>query len=114
MASRLKRITLPDRVWWMGTGYVLFLFLQLVERRGLENIYLLSGLVLLTGVAILSGACEALVEATEGFSARLRWDTYVGGALAEIVSTLPEIVVITLVVMVSPLTALRWQIGSKS
>jgi hypothetical protein len=41
---------------------------------------------------------------TERFAARMRWTHYVAGTAAEILSTLPELVVIAFLVSVSPLT----------
>ncbi|MGB5603258.1 MAG: hypothetical protein WBO14_12565, partial [Gammaproteobacteria bacterium] len=42
---------------------------------------------------------------SERLVARLHWNHYVGGTVAEILSTLPELVVIAFVVPVSPPTA---------
>jgi len=60
---------------------------------------------LLTGLFILQGACEALVQAAERLGARLRWDGYVAGTVGEICSTLPEFVVIAFIVQTEPLAA---------
>ena len=57
------------------------------------------------GLLILSGACNALVTASQRLAARLGWNHYVAGTAAEILSTLPELVVIAFLVPVSPLTA---------
>ena len=62
-------------------------------------------MVLLVGVLILSAACSALVTASQRLAARLEWDHYVAGTVAEILSTLPELVVIAFLVPVSPQTA---------
>lgn len=69
-----------------------------------------SGLVvavakLVAGLLIVQGACEALVQATERLGARLRWDGYIAGTIAAILATLPEFVVIALLVAVEPLVA---------
>ena len=64
-----------------------------------------AGLSLLVGLIILQGTCEALVTTSERLAARLQWNHYVAGTVAEILSTLPELVVIAFVVSVSPLTA---------
>ncbi|MFH1569579.1 MAG: hypothetical protein ABIL09_16400, partial [Gemmatimonadota bacterium] len=64
-----------------------------------------AALSLLTGLVILNSACEVVVTATERFAARLRWDAYAAGTLGEILSTIPEFVVIGFLVPVSPLTA---------
>ncbi len=61
-----------------------------------------TGLALVTGLMIIQIACELLVMSTERFAARMRWDHYVAGTVAEILSTLPELVVIAFVIPVSP------------
>lgn len=60
---------------------------------------------LITGLLIIQGACEALVQSVERLGARLHWDGYVAGTAGEILSTLPEFVVIALLVTVEPLVA---------
>lgn len=65
-----------------------------------------SALSLVIGLLFIEVACEALVTATERLAARRLWDHYVAGTVAEIVATLPEIIVICFVIPVSPLAAL--------
>ena len=60
---------------------------------------------LVVGLLILSAACSALVTASQRLAARLAWDHYVAGTVAEILSTVPELVVIAFLVPVSPQTA---------
>src|SRR5687768_12251812 len=60
---------------------------------------------LITGLLIIQGACEALVQAVERLGARLKWDGYIAGTAGEILSTLPEFVVIALLVAVEPIVA---------
>lgn len=62
-------------------------------------------LSLITGLIILQVACEILVIATERLAARKNWDHYIAGTLAEILSTIPELVVIAFVIPVSPTAA---------
>ncbi len=69
------------------------------------NIYLEAAAALLAGVLILPGACEALVVAAEKMGKKYCWNGFLAGTIGEILSTLPEFVVITFVVFVSPLTA---------
>jgi Ca2+/Na+ antiporter len=57
------------------------------------------------GLLIIQVACQILVTATERFAARMEWTHYVAGTASEILSTLPECVVIAFLVPVSPLTA---------
>jgi len=68
-------------------------------------VYLEAASQLIVGLVVLIAACEILVSATERLAARFRWNHYIAGTLAEILSTLPELVVIALVIPVSPVTA---------
>jgi sodium/calcium exchanger protein len=90
----------------MLLGYVLWVTVSVLEHL---QVALPSGLgaalSLITGLVILNSACEVVVIATERFAARLRWDAYAAGTLAEILSTIPEFVVIAFLVPVSPQTA---------
>ncbi|MFB3121847.1 MAG: hypothetical protein ACE10H_06635 [Candidatus Binatia bacterium] len=96
----------------MLVGFFLWLVISLRAPLGLgaaHGLLSMGGLVsllkLLTGLFILQGACEALMQSVERLGARLRWDGYVAGTVGEILSTLPELVLITLVVRVDPLAA---------
>ncbi|MCZ6546989.1 MAG: sodium/calcium exchanger protein [Deltaproteobacteria bacterium] len=96
----------------MLVGFFLWLVISLRAPLGLGAAHgllsmrgLVSLLKLLTGLFILQGACEALMQSVERLGARLRWNGYVAGTLGEILSTLPELVFITLVVRVEPLAA---------
>lgn len=64
-----------------------------------------AALALIVGLIILQSACSALIAASERLAARLEWDHYIAGTAAEILSTLPELVVIGFLIPVSPLTA---------
>ncbi len=65
-----------------------------------------STLSLLAGLVVIQTACQSLVDAAESLAARLRWDHYIAGTVSEILSTLPEVVVIGFVIVVSPSAAL--------
>jgi hypothetical protein len=96
----------PPWVKRMGLGFALWLMLYGLQIAGFALAgWLAAGLSLFVGLIILQGACEALVTASVRLAARLQWNHYVGGTVAEILSTLPELVVIAFVVPVSPLTA---------
>ena len=96
----------PPWVKRMGLGFALWLMLYGLQITGFALAgWLAAGLSLFIGLIILQGACEALVTASVRLAARLQWNHYVGGTVAEILSTLPELVVIAFVVPVSPLTA---------
>ncbi len=60
---------------------------------------------LLVGLVILVAACDILVSATERLAERFRWNHYTAGTLAEILSTIPELVVIAFIIPVSPASA---------
>ncbi len=62
-------------------------------------------MALITGLLVLQSACEILITATERMAARFKWNHYSAGTLAEILSTLPELVVIAFVIPVSPIAA---------
>ena len=90
----------------MVVGYFLWLVLFLLEHFGVElPIYLNAAFSLVVGLIIIQVACQVLVSTTERFAARMRWTHYMAGTVAEILSTLPEIVVIAFLVPVSPAAA---------
>jgi hypothetical protein len=77
------------------------------EFLGLELPILVRAVAsLIIGLLVLASACDALVTATERVAARRMWDHYVAGTLSEVLSTLPELVVICFVIPVSPLAAM--------
>lgn len=90
----------------MTVGYLLWLLLHLLDRFGMAlPKFIAAALSLFVGLIILQAACQVLVTATERFAARMNWTHYVAGTVAEMLSTLPELVVIAFVIPVSPLTA---------
>lgn len=90
----------------LATGVGLWVLLYLLNLNGIG----LPGwaeapMALIVGLIILQGACGALITASVRLAAKLEWDHYVAGTAAEILSTLPELVVIGFLIPVSPLTA---------
>jgi Ca2+/Na+ antiporter len=75
------------------------------EELSLTALIVLGALQLLAGLAIIQGACEALILAVERLGARYRWDSFIAGTVGEIVSTLPEFVVIIFLVRVDAFAA---------
>lgn len=75
------------------------------EELGMAALITLGALQLLAGLAIIQGACEALILAVERLGARYRWDSFIAGTAGEIVSTLPEFVVIVFLVQVDAFAA---------
>lgn len=102
----LLKYKTPPWVGRMVFGYVLWGVLFLLEQYAVELPHYLEAIFsLVVGLIIIQVACQVLVVATERFAARMRWTHYVAGTVAEILSTLPECVVIAFLVPVSPLTA---------
>jgi hypothetical protein len=94
-------------VWTAIAGFALWLAVVPLEELGYRLPPLARSLVsLVVGLIILKSACEALVTAAERLSARRSWDHYIAGTLGEIISTIPELVVICFVIPVSPLAAM--------
>ena len=97
----------PPWAWGALTGVTLWLLFVAAEAMGyvLPEVFAAASSLLL-GLLLLGTACNVLVTATERLAARQSWDHYVAGTVAEIVSTLPELVVICFLVWVSPITAM--------
>lgn len=90
----------------MAVGYLLWIVLFLLDLYSIAlPDYLKAIFSLVVGLLIIQVACQVLVIATERFAARMAWTHYVAGTASEILSTLPECVVIAFLVPVSPLTA---------
>ncbi|MGM0593816.1 MAG: hypothetical protein ACQETD_04695, partial [Pseudomonadota bacterium] len=102
----LLRYPYPRWVNRMVLGFLIGVLYLLLPAAGVVLPLWLNALVpLVAGLVMIQAACQALITATERFAARRLWDHYVAGTVAEILSTLPEIVVIAFVVPVSPHTA---------
>jgi sodium/calcium exchanger protein len=91
---------------YLLAGFALWVLTYLLRVFGLEiSTWAQASLSLLVGLVILQGACSALITVSERLAARLEWDHYIAGTTTEILSTLPELVVIGFLIPVSPLTA---------
>jgi hypothetical protein len=91
----------------LAVGLVLSTLLYLLKHFEFEiPSWAYASFALIIGLILLQSACSALVTASERLAARLEWDHYVAGTVAEILSTLPELIVIGFLIPVSPLTAL--------
>ena len=102
----LHKYTTPPWVVRMAVGYLLWIALFLLDVFSIELPHYLEAIFsLVVGLIIIQVACQILVTATERFAARMGWTHYVAGTASEILSTLPELVVIGFLVPVSPLTA---------
>ena len=90
----------------LAIGFAVWAMLYLLNLNDVQvPIWAHAPVALIVGLLILQVACDALVTASERLAARLDWDHYVAGTAAEILSTLPELVVIGFLIPVSPLTA---------
>lgn len=108
--AHVKGLAGWQKLMFLGFGlWLAVAFRDLLGFGQALNLLAVEGMVsileLITGLFILQGACEALVQSVERLGARLQWDGYIAGTVGEIVSTLPEFVVITLVVQTAPLAA---------
>jgi hypothetical protein len=112
----IHTLGLPQKLLWRGhppwvrpmiAGAALWVVTAVMEAQGWDLHPVLTAILdLVVGLLILASACDALVTATERFAARKNWDHYVAATLSEILSTLPELVVITFVIPVSPVAGL--------
>jgi uncharacterized protein YhhL (DUF1145 family) len=101
----LKHQTPP----WVGRmvfGYLLWCILFALDMSDVVlPVYLEAVFSLAVGLIIIQVACQVLVTATERFASRMKWTHYAAGTVSEILSTLPECIVIAFLVPVSPLAA---------
>lgn len=87
-------------------GFGLWCGTYLLDAAGILLPRWLEALLTLSiGLLIIQVACSALIIASERLAARFGWDHYVAGTVAEILSTLPELVVIGFLIPVSPVAA---------
>jgi len=103
-----KAHTTGPRPWFkrLIVGLVLWVISLAMEIADfLPESFIHAALSLVIGLVILQVACQALLKASEKLAARLHWNHYVAGTVAEILSTAPELVVIAFVIPVSPLIA---------
>jgi len=104
LTSHLSAV--PPYLWRLIFGLTLWLLSLLINHFFLQPpLFFLAGMKLFTGLIILIAACEILVSATERLAARFHWNHYTAGTLAEILSTIPELVVIAFIIPLSPATA---------
>lgn len=106
LPAQLLHYPYPPWVRRMLLGLALWLVLLALPMLGVALPGpLRAALSLFAGLLILQAACSAIITATERLAARLAWDHYVAGTLAEILSTLPELAAIAFIIPVSPQAA---------
>ena len=104
--AALLRYPYPPWLRRMAIAAVLWAIIHGVDLSGVQfGSWLKATMALVIGVLVIQAACDAFITATVRLAARLRWDHYVAGTVAEILSTLPELVVIAFVIPISPQTA---------
>lgn len=104
--AALLHYSYPPWLRRMAIAAVLWIMISGLALSGLQfGSWFNAAAALVIGVLVLQAACDAFLTATVRLAARLRWDHYVAGTVAEILSTLPELVVIAFVVPVSPQAA---------
>jgi hypothetical protein len=81
-----------------GAAYVLHGMAEL--PRGL-----VPALQALGGLGVIFGSCEAMILSVEGMGARLKWNSFVAGAIATLASNVPEIIMLGFVVAAEPRVA---------
>jgi hypothetical protein len=88
-------------------GWLLLAGLALVGVQAFAKIAGLTGASIETagGLGLIAGSCEALILSTEGISARLGWNKFVGGTIAAVVSNIPEIALLGFFVAKDPTMA---------
>ncbi|MBS3795159.1 MAG: hypothetical protein KGY80_09690 [Candidatus Thorarchaeota archaeon] len=81
-------------------GMILLAVLIGVETVGIHlGVYVVALIELAGGVMVIAGACEAFVISVEGISENLNMTDYVSGIYASIASTIPEICVLTFLLL---------------
>ncbi|MCG8315788.1 MAG: sodium/calcium exchanger protein [Pseudomonadales bacterium] len=89
-----------------GVAAIIWLLLQLFKVSGISLNPWVSALIDLSiGLIIIQVACQSIIAGTERLAARFNWDHYVAATWSEILSTLPEIVVVAFLVSVNPYLA---------
>ncbi|MBI3966329.1 MAG: cyclic nucleotide-binding domain-containing protein [Chloroflexi bacterium] len=111
MAARQRGLKTWHRLMILGltlwSGLMLWETLAPGAGAGAEVWKLPVAIVqLVSGLLILQGACEALVQSVERLGSRLEWDGYLAGTIGAILSQLPDLVLIAFVVRVEPLAGI--------
>ncbi|MDP5055124.1 MAG: hypothetical protein NWP69_15150 [Congregibacter sp.] len=106
VGSKYRFGVVPPWLARLLLGFGLLILDEGILRSAVEaHPAVMAGLQFLSGMIILMATCEVLVTATERLAARLHWNHYTAGTVAEILSTIPELVVIAFIIHVSPSTA---------
>ena len=92
-----------------GLGFFLWLVLLSLKLSGViprepiaEALWWLTAINFLIGILVIYGSCEALVEGADNLSLLLKWDSFIAGTVGEILTLLPELVIIFLLIRINP------------
>ncbi len=96
---------IPPWLWRFLFGLSLWPLARLLNSLLQFPPALQAAIALGVGLIILQATCEILISATERIAARFQWNHYTAGTLSELLSTIPELIVIAFIVPVSPLSA---------
>ena len=89
-----------------GFAAIVWLLLQAFKVSDISlNPWISAFIDLSIGLVIIQVACQSIIAGTERLAARFNWDHYVAATWSEILSTLPEIVVVAFLVTVNPYLA---------
>lgn len=97
----------PSYPWFRGLiiGFVFLLAFQTaLNYWAIPELWRALGFLTI-GLMLLISTCQALVDATLWAAAKRNWSHYVAGTVSEIISTLPELVVISCIALISPASA---------
>lgn len=106
-----KRVTImksiPFWIWSLILGAIVLVVTLLIPSHITQaNPWSFGLLSLIGGIAWINAASESLIHGSEILSSKKNWNHFVGGTIGEIISTLPEFVVIAFIVSVDPIAAL--------
>lgn len=101
MTSGGSGFKIPIWGWLLAAGLALIALEAIVHAAGLTG----ASIETIGGLGVIAGSCEALILSTEGLSARLGWNKFVGGTIAAVVSNIPEIALLGFFVAKDPTMA---------
>ena len=105
---------------WIGMligGGIIVGVAMALEHLHVGPHWLVGTLLAVGGLAVVFGACEAMIKAVEGVGVLLGWGKFVAGTMAGIASNVPELVMLGFIVASEPrvafvLVALTLHIGA--
>ncbi len=92
-------------IYVLCTGLVVCGAAHLLHSAHAGPGWLVPALQALGGLSVIFGSCEAMILSVEGLGQRLRWNSFVAGAIATLASNVPEIIMLGFVVAAEPRVA---------